>query len=154
MIINIRKILLLLPLLFLLSMGQLCADKNALNNASQSPQWEMKQQSKDKHFDVKFVCSSMPSVGTFQNCQLTIIESLKKNEKMVFIEKAKILLTGGMPAHHHGLPTSPVVSWSDTENVYKIKGLKFSMPGDWFLRFHIKNSDSNIIDKVLFNFSI
>ena len=147
MIIKMKKLLLLFPLLFLLSGGQLCADDNLLNNVSQStqspqlPQWEMEQQSKDKYFDVKLVCSSTPSVGSFQDCQLSIIQSLKNNKKMVFIEKAKILLEGGMPAHHHGLPTSPVVSWSVTENVYKIKGLKFSMPGDWFLRFHIKNSD-------------
>ena len=48
------------------------------------------------------------------------------------IVAAKILIDGGMPAHAHGLPTEPVVEHVN-ENVYTIKGLKFSMAGVWML---------------------
>jgi len=160
-----KKLLLLFPLLFA---GHLCADTNALkessNNTSQSPQWKMKHQSENKRFDANLVCSSAPSVGTFQECQLSIFTSnikkittgelSKKEDETDLIKNAKIMLEGGMPAHHHGLPTSPIVNWSSTENVYQIKGLKFSMPGDWFLRFHVKETESSPVDKVEFKFSI
>ena len=45
------------------------------------------------------------------------------------IAAAKLLVDGGT-AHAHGLPTEPVVEHVN-DNVYKIKGLKFSMAGVW-----------------------
>ncbi|MGR5063403.1 hypothetical protein [Photobacterium sp. DNB22_13_2] len=40
-------------------------------------------------------------------------------------------VSGGMPAHRHGLPTQP--QWQQGEKVgrYQIDGLKFQMPGLW-----------------------
>lgn len=158
-----KLILFSFPLLLVFA-GFLFAETNTVTNLSNTPandqskppQWEMKQLSKAKHFDVKLVCSSTPSVGSFQDCQLHIYKLNKssKDGKKNQLKNAKIMLEGGMPAHHHGLPTTPVVSWFAADNLYQIKGLKFSMPGDWFLRFHIKESDSSLVDRVEFRFSI
>lgn len=163
-----KLILFLFPLLLVFA-GVLFAETNTetnkvsntpastlINDQVTPPQWEMKQLSKDKHFNVKLVCSSAPSVGSFQDCQLHIdtLKKAPKEGKKHPLKNATIVLEGGMPAHQHGLPTSPVVSWLATDNHYQIKGLKFSMPGDWFLRFHIKNSDSSLVDQVEFDFSI
>jgi|GEM_PF-1953682 len=56
------------------------------------------------------------------------------------IAAAKLLVDGGMPAHAHGLPTEPVVEHVN-DNVYKIKGLKFSMAGVWVLFIDINTED-------------
>lgn len=45
---------------------------------------------------------------------------------------AEIMVHGGMAAHGHGLPTSPVVD-EISEGNYVIRGLKLSMPGTWQL---------------------
>lgn len=56
------------------------------------------------------------------------------------VATAKLLVDGGMPAHAHGLPTEPVVEHVNG-NVYKIKGLKFSMAGVWVLFIDINTED-------------
>ena len=46
---------------------------------------------------------------------------------------ATITLQGGMPAHAHGLPTTPEIVPGATPGDYRIEGMKFSMPGHWTL---------------------
>ena len=46
---------------------------------------------------------------------------------------ATITLQGGMPAHAHGLPTTPEIVPAGTPGDYRIEGMKFSMPGHWTL---------------------
>lgn len=57
------------------------------------------------------------------------------------ITAAKLLVDGGMPAHAHGLPTEPVVEHVN-DNVYKIKGIKFSMAGVWVLFIDINTKET------------
>ena len=45
-----------------------------------------------------------------------------------------IAISGGMEAHNHALPTQPQVRESEQAGVYVIRGLKFQMPGEWFVQ--------------------
>lgn len=60
---------------------------------------------------------------------------------------ADVVLSGGMPAHGHGLPTKPVVT-SLGAGEYFIEGLKFSMVGTWELNLDIKTKE--VSDSVVF----
>ncbi len=108
-----------------------------------------------QHDKVSLICDKPLSVGSFQQCHLDIFQQDDANKRL---KNAKISIGGGMPAHHHGLPTSPVVSWSAEKNYYVIEGLKFSMPGEWELRFLIENKPGThhkaFEEKVIFKFTL
>jgi len=53
------------------------------------------------------------------------------------VEKASIKVDGGMPAHHHGLPTQPAVTEVGNGD-YLVQGIKFSMTGHWEMWFEIQ----------------
>jgi hypothetical protein len=105
---------------------------NTLFATQTSAKWQLTQLTEKKQFEVKLECESAPSTGVFQNCWL-MLKHLDET-----IESASVFLNGGMPEHHHGLPTAPVVSWSKASHAYIIEGLKFSMPGYWELNFSIE----------------
>ena len=105
-------------------------------------QWSMSNQSLEKQFNSTLSCKSAPSQGSFQNCQLNLIFQGQA------VTNAKINIGGGMPAHQHGLPTAPLVKWSDTDKSYKIEGLKFSMPGEWVLHFYIDEGGTEKSKKI------
>ena len=104
-------------------------------------------------FNISLHCKSLPTVGVFQSCYLNVI-SLTNSRQGRLLEKAKIKIGGGMPAHHHGLPTEPVIKWSKACNKYLIEGLRFSMPGKWILHFYINDKDNTIKDVASFNITI
>ena len=56
------------------------------------------------------------------------------------ISDAAISLSGGMPAHGHGLPTKPIIT-AIGDGEYLVEGLKFSMMGTWELNFEIKSKE-------------
>jgi len=49
------------------------------------------------------------------------------------IENATIAVTGGMPAHDHGLPTDPKATCSMGSGNYLLEGVRFHMNGEWEL---------------------
>ncbi len=110
-----------------------------------------------QHYNVSLSCDKALSVGSFQACHLDVFRLDDKNS-MQIVKHAKISMGGGMPAHHHGLPTSPVVKWSATKNTYLVEGLKFSMPGEWELRFLIESDPAvhtnAFTEKVVFTFTL
>jgi hypothetical protein len=53
------------------------------------------------------------------------------------VDDARLIVLGGMPAHAHGLPTTPTVT-SLGGGRYRVDGLKFHMPGAWVVAFRIK----------------
>lgn len=63
------------------------------------------------------------------------------------VEKATIVVDGGMPAHAHGLPTQPEVTELGHGD-YLIEGIKFSMTGRWIMRFDVKVND--VADRITF----
>ncbi len=55
------------------------------------------------------------------------------------VSPARIAISGGMPMHGHGLPTQPQVSQYQGSGKYLIKGLLFSMHGNWTLAMDIQS---------------
>lgn len=53
------------------------------------------------------------------------------------ISNAQLVVTGGMPEHNHGLPTSPAVTASLDDGDYKVDGIRFHMRGYWEIRVSI-----------------
>jgi hypothetical protein len=53
------------------------------------------------------------------------------------VENATITVHGDMPGHGHGLPTRPLVSRHLGNGDYIVEGMKFQMPGWWFVEFDI-----------------
>ncbi len=47
------------------------------------------------------------------------------------VANADITLSGGMPEHNHGLPTSPRVTQYLGNGEYLIEGIRFHMNGSW-----------------------
>ena len=109
--------------------------------------WSINAKSKNNHFDGILKCQLAPYVGDFQNCQLHLSQSGK------LVDGAMLAIDGGMKAHGHGLPTQPkVLTVEGQVGVYKIEGLKFSMPGAWMVGFLIQANDVN--DQLIFDFTI
>ena len=65
---------------------------------------------------------------------------------------ASIEVSGGMPAHNHGLPTSPRMTAELQEGQYLIEGVRFSMRGEWFILLTI--TANGITDSVSFDIDI
>lgn len=63
------------------------------------------------------------------------------------VANADIQVQGGMPAHDHGLPTSPRVAPAQNAGDYLVEGLRFHMPGYWELTLNIKTG--TVSDTVL-----
>jgi len=62
---------------------------------------------------------------------------------------ARILVDGGMPQHHHGLPTQPRMTRELGDGRYLVEGVKFSMSGWW--EFKLKIEGAQGVDDVTFN---
>ncbi|MDO8907822.1 MAG: FixH family protein [Pseudohongiella sp.] len=56
------------------------------------------------------------------------------------LENALIRVDGGMPAHNHGLATSPQVTDYLGEGRYLVEGLRFHMPGDWLMQIQVEHN--------------
>ena len=68
------------------------------------------------------------------------------------VENARIAVSGGMPAHNHGLPTAPRVTQELSPGVYLVEGMKFQMGGSWIVNFKI--SAQQLTDTVTFELSL
>jgi hypothetical protein len=66
------------------------------------------------------------------------------------ISGAVIAVDGGMPGHHHGLPTAPRATSAATPGDYLVSGMKFSMTGWWVLKLAIRAPDGRT-DHITFN---
>lgn len=51
---------------------------------------------------------------------------------------AAISVLGGMPAHDHGLPTSPRITQELGAGTYRLDGMRFHMRGEWEVMIEIK----------------
>jgi hypothetical protein len=72
------------------------------------------------------------SVGPIHVWRVTLADASGKP-----VTAAKIMVEGGMPGHGHGLPTAPEMTGEAEPGVYLVDGVKFSMTGEWELRFVI-----------------
>lgn len=90
--------------------------------------------------------SGSPSVGPIANFALSVQTPGGKP-----VEDAKIAVGGEMPAHGHGLPTTPRITKTSEPGVYEVDGVKFSMAGYWQLIFNFTSPEAGT-DTVTFNF--
>lgn len=65
------------------------------------------------------------------------------------VDDATITVDGDMPAHGHGLPTSPRVTQSLGNGDYLVEGVKFQMGGEWVMDITITANGQT--DTVHFN---
>ena len=61
-------------------------------------------------------------------------------------------VSGGMPAHDHGLPSRPRVTRALGDGAYLLEGLKFHMNGRWEVRLDIEVGGNT--DAVVFRFTV
>ena len=61
-----------------------------------------------------------------------------ESESGEVVTGANVEVTGGMPAHDHGLPTRPRVIEEFEEGNYRLDGMRFHMAGDWELTISIE----------------
>lgn len=65
------------------------------------------------------------------------------------VSDAHIGVSGGMPQHHHGFPTSPRVTEALGDGRYLLDGVKFSMTGWWEIKLQVESAKGS--DLVVFN---
>ena len=68
------------------------------------------------------------------------------------VDSAIVTVDGGMPGHNHGLPTQPQVTKTEASGIYRVEGVRFQMPGAWFMTFTIQAD--GVTDKVTFPFTL
>ena len=66
------------------------------------------------------------------------------------VSGAVLVVDGGMPDHHHGLPTAPRATPGAAAGDYVISGMKVSMPGWWVLTLAVKGLEGQA-DTITFN---
>jgi len=96
-----------------------------------------------------FMASFEPEHGIIQQGELQSWLLTVKTAAGAPVEGAAITVSGGMPQHNHGLPTSPQATDYLGEGRYRIDGVKFTMSGWWQLRFAISAAAGS--DSVVFN---
>lgn len=115
---------------------------------TENSKWRANVISEKETYSLAMICEHALSINEFQTCSLQV-ESLNRP-----VENLSILIDGGMPTHNHGLPTSPEIIWSAENKNYQIRGLKFSMPGDWVLNFYVNKYNDKPRDKAQFRFTL
>jgi hypothetical protein len=64
------------------------------------------------------------------------------------VADAQINVNGGMPAHDHGLATSPRVTRYLGEGQYLLEGVRFHMPGEWLMKLDIQYLDQSFTAEI------
>ncbi|TIW19825.1 MAG: auxin-binding protein [Mesorhizobium sp.] len=99
-----------------------------------------------------FVASFEPERGVIRQGELQSWLLTLKTAAGAPVEGAAITVSGGMPQHNHGLPTSPQATDYLGEGRYRIDGVKFTMSGWWQLRFAISAAAGS--DSLVFNIAL
>ncbi|MCA0057960.1 MULTISPECIES: FixH family protein [unclassified Mesorhizobium] len=96
-----------------------------------------------------FMASFAPERGVVRQGELEAWLLTLKTIAGTPVEGAAIAVSGGMPQHRHGLPTSPQATDYLGDGRYRIEGVKFTMSGWWQLHFAISATAGS--DTVVFN---
>jgi hypothetical protein len=67
------------------------------------------------------------------------------------VTDAVVTISGDMPGHGHGLPTAPVAR-AVGGGEYALEGMRFQMPGDWYVELQIESGGRR--DSVRFDFTL
>ena len=68
------------------------------------------------------------------------------------VNNAMVTVVGDMPEHGHGLPTQPEITKVGAGGLYRVDGMKFTMPGWWVVTVSIMVD--GVHDSVSFNLNI
>ena len=68
------------------------------------------------------------------------------------VNDAMVTVVGDMPEHGHGLPTQPEIIKIGTGGLYRVDGMKFTMPGWWVVTVSVMVN--GVHDSVSFNLNI
>ena len=68
------------------------------------------------------------------------------------VNDAMVTVVGDMPEHGHGLPTQPEITKIGTGGLYRVDGMKFTMPGWWVVTVSVMIN--GVHDSVSFNLNI
>lgn len=93
-----------------------------------------------------------PEAGSFRQGELHAWLITLTTPAGAPVDDARITVDGGMPEHHHGLPTSPAVTAALGAGKYRVDGVKFTMSGWWQLRFAISATAGD--DEAFFNLKL
>jgi hypothetical protein len=87
------------------------------------------------------------AIGQFQTWVLEL-----RDASGAGVSGAAVAITGGMPAHGHGLPTQPRVSEELGGGRYRIEGVKLNMVGAWVIEVFVQTSA--LRDRLRFDLTI
>lgn len=96
-----------------------------------------------------FTVGIRPESGVVRRNELQSWLLTLKTASGAAVQGAAINISGGMPQHNHGLPTSPQATDYLGDGRYRIGGVKFTMSGLWQLKFTISARAGT--DTVIFN---
>ncbi len=86
---------------------------------------------------------SVPApIGRYHNWSIVLTD-----ENQVPVQTASIAVSGGMPTHGYGLPTTPQVTQNLGNGHFLIEGMLFNMSGQWLVRINIAaEGKSDVVD--------
>ena len=64
------------------------------------------------------------------------------------VSNADIAVSGGMPAHDHGLPTQPRVTRELGNGRYLVEGMRFHMQGEWIVEVVIETDSARDVVRI------
>jgi len=86
-------------------------------------------------------------INKIHSWELTIKDAAGKP-----INDAMVTIVGDMPEHGHGLPTQPEIKNAGVAGLYRVDGMKFTMPGWWIITVSVMAN--GVHDNVSFNLNI
>ncbi len=101
-----------------------------------------------KYFAVSYQSQTVPLPLNRIHSWQTTIKTVDDGRP---VEGAVVKIYGGMPAHRHGLPTQPRTTEVGNGR-YLIRGLKFSMMGDWEVWLDV--TYGSLSEKLVFKLSL
>ncbi len=124
------------------------ADSKTPGNKFQGEQNRIEKFSEDKKYKASLYTDSIPiSTGKVHRWFLRVTDPEGQP-----LDNLKIYVHGGMPVHQHGFPTNPRISRYLGQGRYQVDGIKFNMPGDWEIRFNIKQEKKR--DRVIYRIRV
>jgi hypothetical protein len=100
-----------------------------------------------QHFTASFTSSVRPvPLNTMHTWTVWITDDAGRA-----VTDATVTISGDMPGHGHGMPTVPAAR-AIGGGVYALEGMRFQMPGDWYVELQIESAGRR--DSVRFDFTL
>ncbi len=110
-------------------------------------QVEMRGVTEQFSYRVELACTTELISHTYLQCEISVADDAGSP-----ILPRELSISGGMPGHGHGLPTTPRVVRQIGPGSFEIEGLKFNMSGAWQLQVDITGDRGP--DRLAFDFDV